>query len=406
MPQPTSNAQGVISCTKERFLELYSVDKALGQGAFGAVMKGTKLGTLEAVAIKMIDKQQAADKVDEEVRVWRLISHPCCVALLEVYDLSAYMALVTEFCAGGSLLDRLSKAKDFMAERQAQRLACELLCALLHMHEIGVAHRDIKPENVLCSLPSQIGGMGATVEQMHVKLADFGLSATFDPEAGGASFCGVVGTAEYMAPELVLELQRLRSPAGRAATAAPSPPQPSHDERVDWWAAGCLLYELLTGKPPFFSTRESVLLRKILTAPLEFPPLAFEHVSAEAQDLIKKLLERNPMKRLSGPAISRQPWVKDLLIAPGVMGNPTWLAEGLPGARDLPRPPAPHHCRRRSPPRLVYPSSPLVNRWLRGGGAAQRQAPQRRRREQPALDPSARRGSEDKPNAHFKQRLP
>ena len=98
MPQPTFNAQGVISCTKERFLELYSVDKALGQGAFGAVMKGTKLGTLEAVAIKMIDKQQAADKVDEEVRVWRLISHPCCVALLEVYDLSAYMALVTEFC--------------------------------------------------------------------------------------------------------------------------------------------------------------------------------------------------------------------------------------------------------------------------------------------------------------------
>ena len=75
-----------------------------------------------------------------------------------------------------------------------------------------MAHRDIKPDNVLCTKPSQLelGNGNGGVALMHVKLADFGLSATFDPDAGGASFYGCVGTAEYMAPELVLELQRLR----------------------------------------------------------------------------------------------------------------------------------------------------------------------------------------------------
>ena len=76
-----------------------------------------------------------------------------CVCLLGVYDLSQYMALVAELCEGGSLLDRLASAEDFMSEAQAQRLACELLAAVLHLHEIGVAHRDVKPANVLCTAP-------------------------------------------------------------------------------------------------------------------------------------------------------------------------------------------------------------------------------------------------------------
>jgi serine/threonine protein kinase len=240
--------------SKGAFLELYSVDKPLGQGAFGAVMKGTTLSTGEAVAMKMIDKQQA-DKVNEEIRIWAKIRHHACVRLLAVYDLSAYMALVTEFCEGGTLLDRLATAKDFMAEHQAQRLACELLCALLHLHEIGVAHRDVKPDNVLCTLPTG----AAAVEHMHVKLADFGLSATFEPAHGHAAFHGVVGTAEYMAPERVREWQRLRAgaPAGPGREEPEAAPRASHDERVDWWAAGCLIYELLAGRSAGFQMQRA-----------------------------------------------------------------------------------------------------------------------------------------------------
>ena len=128
-----------LKLTKDGFLELYSVDGPLGEGAFGAVMRGTDKRSGEGVAIKMIDKAQAAGAADEEIRVWRLVRHPACVCLLGVYDLTQYMALCCELCAGGTLLDRLAKAKDFMAEAQAQRLACELLAALLHLHEVGVA---------------------------------------------------------------------------------------------------------------------------------------------------------------------------------------------------------------------------------------------------------------------------
>ena len=104
-----------------------------------------------------------------------------------------------------------------------------------------MAHRDIKPDNVLCTKPSQLelGNGNGGVALMHVKLADFGLSATFDPDAGGASFYGCVGTAEYMAPELVLELQRLRKLREGGGGGGDAARQPSHDERVDWWAAGC-----------------------------------------------------------------------------------------------------------------------------------------------------------------------
>ena len=102
-----------------------------------------------------------------------------------------------------------------------------------------------------------------------------------------------------MAPELVLELQRLRKLREGGGGGGDAARQPSHDERVDWWAAGCLIYELLSGRPPFFSTRDKILERKILNEPLAFPSAAFGNVSPEAQDLIASLLSRNPGERLT-----------------------------------------------------------------------------------------------------------
>lgn len=86
-----------------------------------------------------------------------------------------------------------------------------------------------------------------------------------------------------MAPELVLEMQRLRGGSRGGGDGGGATRQPSHDERVDWWAAGCLIYELLSGRPPFFSTRDKILERKILNEPLAFPSAAFGNVSPEAQ---------------------------------------------------------------------------------------------------------------------------
>ena len=109
-PESTNSGQGLptgerrfeqLKLTKDDFLELYSVDGPLGQGAFGAVMRGTDKRSGDGIAIKMIDKEQAAGAADEEIRVWRLVRHPACVCLLGVYDLSQYMALCCELCEGG-----------------------------------------------------------------------------------------------------------------------------------------------------------------------------------------------------------------------------------------------------------------------------------------------------------------
>ena len=114
------------SIDRDAFCELFAVGKPLGEGGFGAVLRGVRLATGEAVALKMVDLNRGGTElIEEEVRCWGMIKHPNCVYLIDVYTISPYVALVMEICEGGSLLDRLADAEDFMSEEQAQRFcAC------------------------------------------------------------------------------------------------------------------------------------------------------------------------------------------------------------------------------------------------------------------------------------------
>ena len=138
--------------------------------------------------------------------------------------------------------------------------------ALSHLHERGIIYRDLKPENVLFRRDG------------YILLADFGLATKIDPEKGLAtSFCG---TAEYLAPEMI---------TGEG-----------HDQTVDWWTLGVLMYELLVGIPPYFDKSRHAMYKMIRTRSVRFPALERDkfHVSPEAQDLITKLLIKNRQKRL------------------------------------------------------------------------------------------------------------
>jgi len=127
-----------------------------------------------------------------------------------------------------------------------------------------VIYRDLKPENILLD------------HSGHVCLTDFGLSKDLGPDNEDAhTFCG---TPEYLAPEIVMNL--------------------GHGKAVDWWALGILLYELTVGIPPFYSQNVNEMYRKIQEAPLLFPP----NLSNSCKDLITKLLERDPKKRLGSSA--------------------------------------------------------------------------------------------------------
>merc|ERR1712154_478894 len=148
-----------------------------------------------------------------------------------------------------------------------------------HLHSLDVIYRDLKPENILLD------------HSGHVCLTDFGLSKDLGPQNDDAhTFCG---TPEYLAPEIVMNL--------------------GHGKAVDWWALGILLYELTVGIPPFYSQNVNEMYRKIQEAPLLFPP----NLSNPCKDLITKLLERDPKKRLGSSdldvkEIERHPFFKDL----------------------------------------------------------------------------------------------
>lgn len=173
--------------------------------------------------------------------------------------------MVTDYCKGGELFFHLKKFRVF-PEHMARFFAAELVSAISHLHTVNVIYRDLKPENVLLD------------ENGHIHLTDFGLSKddVSDPR-GATTFCG---TPEYLAPEMLIN-RKSREGYGKA---------------VDWWSLGTLLYEMLTGWPPFYDKNLRKMCENILRSDLQFPPGST--ASPEARDLIRGLLLRDPAKRL------------------------------------------------------------------------------------------------------------
>jgi serum/glucocorticoid-regulated kinase 2 len=168
--------------------------------------------------------------------------------------------LVLDYCPGGELFFHLSRFRRF-PERVARFYAAELLLALGHLHKRGIIYRDLKPENVLLDADG------------HVKLGDFGLAKAGIKNSceGATSMCG---TPEYMAPEVLA--------------------QQGHGFCVDYWGLGMLVYEMMTGLPPWYTTDRAKLFRRLRSAPLDVPSY-FSEASAAC---VGALLERNPRRRL------------------------------------------------------------------------------------------------------------
>ncbi|XP_044181201.1 ribosomal protein S6 kinase 2 alpha-like isoform X2 [Acropora millepora] len=165
--------------------------------------------------------------------------------------------MVLEFLPGGDL-EKLIMRCGKLEERAVKFYACEIICAIQYLHQLGIIHRDLKLENTF------INAHG------HVRVGDLGLATL----SNGEKQHDICGTCYYMAPEMLEEQ--------------------SYDESVDWWALAVMLYRLLTGTFPFDGEDEIDLALDILGAPLYIP----EFLSSDAEDCITKFLERTPQLRL------------------------------------------------------------------------------------------------------------
>ncbi|KAJ7768354.1 kinase-like domain-containing protein [Mycena metata] len=246
-------------------IEAFDLLKVIGKGSFGKVMQVRKKDTQRIYALKTIRKAHIAQRPGEithilaERTVLALVNNPFIVPLKFSFQNPDKLYLVMSFVNGGELFYHLQREGKFDQDR-SRFYAAELLCALEHLHGFNVVYRDLKPENILLDYTG------------HIALCDFGLCKLNMSETEKTNtFCG---TPEYIAPEL-LESQ-------------------GYTKTVDWWTLGVLLYEMMTGLPPFYDENVNTMYQRILTDPLNFPL----DMPSEARSVMTGLLQRDPSKRL------------------------------------------------------------------------------------------------------------
>ena len=224
-------------------IQSYSLEKKIGQGAYGAVKKGTHLETDCPVAVKVYEKYKLVDSqrkrsVMREIKILQKLSHPNIITLFEAFDSPKQVFLVTEFVDGMPLNDYTKRkfSSKCLPEIEVRLIGRDLLRAVAHLHENNIFHRDIKMENILVS------------KTKCVKLIDFGFSI-LSPKKRLRLFCG---TPSYMSPEIVLKKEYRGGPA-------------------DVWAIAVVLFTIYCGSFPFRSPIERELYRKITKGLYVYP---------------------------------------------------------------------------------------------------------------------------------------
>jgi serine/threonine protein kinase len=250
-------------------LDAFKMVKVIGKGSFGKVFLVRENKTSQMFALKVLKKdniirRNQVEHTKTERSVLGYVSHPFIVGMHMAFQSRDKLYFLLDYCAGGELFFHLGKVGKF-PEPRARFYAAEIILAISYVHSLDIIYRDLKPENVL------LDALG------HIRLTDFGLSkeGISSSSSGANSFCG---TPEYLAPE-ILNRQ-------------------GHGRAVDWWSLGALLYEMLTGLPPFYCQDRERLFEKIRRSELHYPA----SLSSESKSLLRGLLTKDPTKRLgSGP---------------------------------------------------------------------------------------------------------
>ncbi|XP_074863013.1 serine/threonine-protein kinase ULK3 isoform X2 [Carettochelys insculpta] len=260
-------------------LEGFILTERLGSGTYAAVYKAyRKKDTREVVAIKCVNKKSlnraSVENLLTEIEILKTIRHPHIVELKDFQWDNDHIYLIMEFCAGGDL-SRFIRTRRMLPEKVARLFLQQLACALKFLHDRSISHLDLKPQNILLS----------SRENPHLKLADFGFAQYMSPWDEKHV---LRGSPLYMAPEMVCSQQ--------------------YDARVDLWSMGVILYEALFGRPPFFSKSFAELEEKIRSnRAIELP--SRPRLSQECRDLLQRLLERDPARRISFQEFFAHPFV-------------------------------------------------------------------------------------------------
>ena len=253
--------------------------KQLGSGSFGRVFLVSHNETKELFALKTIEKRKIMmtygklDIIYDEINIHSKLSHQNVIKLYNIYEDEETINIIMEYASNGNLYQLIKAEKNGFSESKAFDYFIQIINAVYYLHSNNIIHRDIKPENILIS------------EDNKLKLCDFGWAKELTLE-NRSTFCG---TMEYMAPEIV--------------------GSENYDYSVDIWSLGILLYELLFGHSPFKANTTNNIILNIKSHELNYDDKN-KKISNSCKDLIQKLLNMNPQKRLKIKDILEHPFVK------------------------------------------------------------------------------------------------
>ncbi len=252
----------------------YRLIKTIGKGNFAKVKLARHELIGKEVAIKIIDKTQlnqgSLQKLFREVKIMKCLDHPNIVKLFEVIQTEKTLYLVMEYASGGEVFDYLV-AHGRMKEKEARAKFRQIVSAVQYLHQKHIVHRDLKAENLLLDA------------DMNIKIADFGFSNEFTPGNKLDTFCG---SPPYAAPEL-FQGKKYDGP------------------EVDVWSLGVILYTLVSGSLPFDGQNLKELRERVLRGKYRIP----FYMSTDCENLLKKFLVLNPLKRATLENIMKDKWM-------------------------------------------------------------------------------------------------
>ena len=258
-------------------LSFYKFGRLIGRGAFGKVNLGLHILTGKIVAIKSFNKNKLKDensklKIYHEINLMKILHHNSIVKILETLETPNYILIIMENISGGDLLNFVKK-RTKLNEKISKFIFKQLITSIKYIHSKNIIHRDIKLDNILIDLNNNI------------KICDFGVGKQY---IKGDKLKDKCGTPAYIAPEILKNF------------GYEGPP-------VDIWSSGVVLYAMLSGTVPFKANQLKDLHKMILKGNYK----KINGISSNAQDLIDKLLEVDPKKRISIEGIFKHPWMND-----------------------------------------------------------------------------------------------
>lgn len=304
------------------FNDLYSLKgEELGHGSYGRVETCINLFTGVEYAVKIVDKdswQFQRQKMLKEIELYHFCQgHDSIIQLIEYFEEDDHFYLIFEKAQGGHLLKQINQKLRF-EEQNAAKIVAKLAKALKYLHSKGIAHRDLKPENVLCMEAGDADQVASSI-----RLCDFDLCSNIHPTVTTPRLQSPVGSAEYMAPEVVDSF--IHDDDLFYDLVDDDLEDFTYDKRCDLWSLGVIGYTLLCGFLPFngccgedcgwndrneeCSRCQEDLFNSIKRGSLHFPDQYWSKISSDAKDLLIKLLQKDPNDRLEAAGILNHPWI-------------------------------------------------------------------------------------------------